>query len=85
MNTSRERLDYLVWSVKDKINKVFDVKDATIEEMHVAVQEMRGFLEARAAQSATPFEPPGSEVPYAPKAPPALPELSDEMRALLGL
>ncbi len=77
-----EKLAYLVWSAKDKINHIAECKAGTMEETHAALQELRAWLEARSAQTA-PHYVPGTALPYAPVAPPVAPEIDPALAALI--
>jgi hypothetical protein len=77
----QEQLDYLAWSACDKIAKMVELPDVSFEDRHAAIQRVRNHLESRAAQTATPFVPPTSEM--LPDAPAWLGELDPALAALL--
>lgn len=76
-----DRLSYLQWSALDKINHIVECKDVTMAQVHEALQLVRQHLEARIAQTAPTYVP-GTELPYAPAVPDAMPEVPTELAGL---
>jgi hypothetical protein len=60
-----------VWTYRaiDAINRVVTVPGADAEDVNAALDRVRKHLNARLAQTATPFVPPTSDVPYDPPEP----------------